>query len=709
MVSNHVMDLIERYGFDSEIPAALTEYVKARKFYDYKDHSRVGAAHGEFVTDEIVDRFCVLGTPAQATEKLRELESVGVDQFNIYLMTNSQEPTLEAYGKDIIPQFSRRRRVARLRAPRVDDSRSTVEYWPFRGRRSFNERAEDEIQKHAGLLAAAFAAGLLAVAGATLIGGATGSQAARGSAQDEAWATRGPEGERSSRRPDPARRRVGCRSFRQHARGRRRAESQLRVSASRQGGARQPDPDAGEDAPAPQPRADLRALRASAGPGQGSTALARRERLPDHARRRGSHGALRVGSDRDRREGAAREDRRLREARHSTFQRHQGEAVRLLREHDRADGSGAPRPAEHLGPQRRRPLLHQRAALRGAAPDAGGADAGRRQRDHQPALRRRAERRLLPVRPARPLRHHRPRLRRRPARRSASRCGRPPSARRDDRVRDRHRRPADHGRSRAASRPATRRPRPSSCATQTVAPDHLLSILENGNSTRTPTSAPTSRRRSTSRPRTASRRTSAMKYYAVGVRPRPAAGLGPRQRRLQRHRRRHGRGDGGRRQRPDAAQRLEQLGLRRRGRVGHGRPVHDRHEQHPRARRGGGHELLLLDRRRRHVPVRLPDRQPVRRLRRRHEHLLDERTPPTWSTSTTWSGGGSWCSNIVARPSWQTAPASRPTPRARAASSRTSRRSPIPNTGVRFTSSTNLTGGTSEPARSAARASRRRS
>jgi probable F420-dependent oxidoreductase len=106
MVSNHVMDLIERYGFDSEIPAALTEYVKARKFYDYKEHSRVGAAHGEFVTDEIVDRFCVLGTPAQATEKLRELESVGVHQFNIYLMTNSQEPTLEAYGKEIIPQFS---------------------------------------------------------------------------------------------------------------------------------------------------------------------------------------------------------------------------------------------------------------------------------------------------------------------------------------------------------------------------------------------------------------------------------------------------------------------------------------------------------------------------------------------------------------------------------------------------------------------------
>ena len=106
MVSNHVMDLIEKYGWESEIPEALTDYVKARKFYDYKDHSRVGAAHGEFVTDEICDRFCVLGTAEQAADKLRELEAVGVDQFNIYLMTHSQEETLEAYGKNVIPQFS---------------------------------------------------------------------------------------------------------------------------------------------------------------------------------------------------------------------------------------------------------------------------------------------------------------------------------------------------------------------------------------------------------------------------------------------------------------------------------------------------------------------------------------------------------------------------------------------------------------------------
>jgi probable F420-dependent oxidoreductase len=107
MVSNHVMDLIERYGADgSAVPRALTDFVQARKFYDYNEHSRVGAKHGEFVTDEICDRFCVLGDAQQATAKLKELEAVGVDQFNIYLMTEGQEETLQAYGDQIIPAFA---------------------------------------------------------------------------------------------------------------------------------------------------------------------------------------------------------------------------------------------------------------------------------------------------------------------------------------------------------------------------------------------------------------------------------------------------------------------------------------------------------------------------------------------------------------------------------------------------------------------------
>ena len=111
MVSNHVQDLIERYGADgSSVPKALTDYVQARKFYDYNDHSRVGAAHGEFVTDEICDRFCVIGNAEQSAAKLRELEAVGVDQFNVYLMTHA--PGGDAAG------LRRRADSTVLRAPR---------------------------------------------------------------------------------------------------------------------------------------------------------------------------------------------------------------------------------------------------------------------------------------------------------------------------------------------------------------------------------------------------------------------------------------------------------------------------------------------------------------------------------------------------------------------------------------------------------------
>jgi probable F420-dependent oxidoreductase len=107
MVSNHIVDLIGRYGADGSIvPKALTDYVQAREFYDYNDHSRVGAKHGEFVTDEICDRFCVLGTAEQAKAKLQELQGIGVDQFNIYLMTHGQEETLQAFGDKIIPELS---------------------------------------------------------------------------------------------------------------------------------------------------------------------------------------------------------------------------------------------------------------------------------------------------------------------------------------------------------------------------------------------------------------------------------------------------------------------------------------------------------------------------------------------------------------------------------------------------------------------------
>jgi probable F420-dependent oxidoreductase len=105
MVSNHVFDVISKHDPET-LPRPLWEYVQnfSREQYDYAEHSRVGAKHGEFVSDETCARFCILGTPEQHVEKLQRLEAAGVDQWNIYLMTEGQERTLEVYGREIIPR-----------------------------------------------------------------------------------------------------------------------------------------------------------------------------------------------------------------------------------------------------------------------------------------------------------------------------------------------------------------------------------------------------------------------------------------------------------------------------------------------------------------------------------------------------------------------------------------------------------------------------
>ncbi len=107
MVSNHVFDLLSKYD-KADLPASLTDYVERmqRESYDYSEHSRVGASHGEQVTDETCERFCILGNAEQHVEKLRRLKAAGVDQWNIYLMTGGQEETLAAYGAEVIPQFA---------------------------------------------------------------------------------------------------------------------------------------------------------------------------------------------------------------------------------------------------------------------------------------------------------------------------------------------------------------------------------------------------------------------------------------------------------------------------------------------------------------------------------------------------------------------------------------------------------------------------
>lgn len=107
MVGNHVADIVARYGADGAgVPKALSDYIAARESYDYNGHGKAGNAHTDFVPDEVIDRFCVLGPVERQVERLVELRDLGVDQFALYLQHDAKDVTLGAYGERVIPQVN---------------------------------------------------------------------------------------------------------------------------------------------------------------------------------------------------------------------------------------------------------------------------------------------------------------------------------------------------------------------------------------------------------------------------------------------------------------------------------------------------------------------------------------------------------------------------------------------------------------------------
>lgn len=108
MVGNHVADIVEKYGDNSgQVPESLTSYIKNRQGYDYSKHGQSDNPFLDFITSDIVEEFCVLGSVDDHISKLKELEAVGTTQFNIYLDNGDEENIVEKYGKHIIPKFTK--------------------------------------------------------------------------------------------------------------------------------------------------------------------------------------------------------------------------------------------------------------------------------------------------------------------------------------------------------------------------------------------------------------------------------------------------------------------------------------------------------------------------------------------------------------------------------------------------------------------------
>jgi alkanesulfonate monooxygenase SsuD/methylene tetrahydromethanopterin reductase-like flavin-dependent oxidoreductase (luciferase family) len=102
---NHIADILRHHDRDA-IPDELRAYVDERGHYDYRQHTRQGAEHSAYVPDEIIDRFTILGPVDDCVGKLRELEALGVTEFNMYTTIPDPEQTIATYGNEVIPLFA---------------------------------------------------------------------------------------------------------------------------------------------------------------------------------------------------------------------------------------------------------------------------------------------------------------------------------------------------------------------------------------------------------------------------------------------------------------------------------------------------------------------------------------------------------------------------------------------------------------------------
>ena len=106
LVSNHVMDLIRQYK-PEDLPPALTSYVQDRGDYDYLHHCVVESDNANFVSDEVVDRFFVIGPPKARAEGLSRLSGRGRYAVQFVSNVRRRRTIPQNYHRDVLPGFSK--------------------------------------------------------------------------------------------------------------------------------------------------------------------------------------------------------------------------------------------------------------------------------------------------------------------------------------------------------------------------------------------------------------------------------------------------------------------------------------------------------------------------------------------------------------------------------------------------------------------------
>ena len=114
MLLNLIWHLLQTYPLE-QVPASLTKglehLAKEKDFwqhYNWDTHAIIDETHKKLITDELVDRFCVVGTVDTCVAKLRELQKVGMDRFCAYFLGfygEELDTQLRTFAEKIIPHF----------------------------------------------------------------------------------------------------------------------------------------------------------------------------------------------------------------------------------------------------------------------------------------------------------------------------------------------------------------------------------------------------------------------------------------------------------------------------------------------------------------------------------------------------------------------------------------------------------------------------
>jgi probable F420-dependent oxidoreductase len=104
-MGNHIVDVLRDQETDPE-GRKLWDYGETRPDYNIRQHGSRGNNPTDYVPDEVVDRFTIIGNAGETIAKLHALEDAGATEVNLYLPDKEPERIIEAYGQAIIPSFA---------------------------------------------------------------------------------------------------------------------------------------------------------------------------------------------------------------------------------------------------------------------------------------------------------------------------------------------------------------------------------------------------------------------------------------------------------------------------------------------------------------------------------------------------------------------------------------------------------------------------